>query len=185
MTPREEERRVMEQGMRWFRDVCQDTDCPDVDRIKRHVRIAVNEKWLATELASEVPATLADDAKRRTRQALSETNDRPSIRRAVNAHRAWRWAGVGALAAAACLVMIVRVNRSRPTEDSLVFVSAFEQYEEDDLTLSLRALKDDVLDLEQNLETQVSATFGNSVFDTLLDDLDRSLQEAEADDDWS
>ncbi len=141
---------------RWFREVCPAP--PDVERsaIRRRVRVALDEQWLATRLIHDAPPDLADRAKSRVREALRETTGSSSRIQAVRgrgSRLAW-WVG-GGLSAAAAVGLAVVVLRS-PTEsvgaEAVSFVSAFELFDEDGFDGELARLRDVFLAADEGLE---------------------------------
>jgi hypothetical protein len=190
VTPDRHQQRRIEQQEQWLREVCADTEGPDVDRIKMLVHIEVNEQWLAQQLHERVPADLADRTRRRVRAILSEgghPHEKHSGAAAVHPyrHHLFRRLGGVAAAAAACLLVLVSVYRVPPASAELSFVDAFERFTDDKLNQSLAVLAEDVDDLEEAFVTRAVEDLDDALYDDLMDAIDGIMWKNGAGDDWS
>ncbi|MFQ5414047.1 MAG: hypothetical protein ACE5E6_06270 [Phycisphaerae bacterium] len=71
MSPHDEHMHDIAAGESWLRAVAPDHGRPDVASVKRRVRVALQEAWLADTLRDHVPPELGDRVKRRVRSALN------------------------------------------------------------------------------------------------------------------
>ena len=193
MTSDELRDREIEQGEQWFREVCPDPPAIDVATIKRNVRVAIQEQWLRNTLRDETPSDLEDrtkasvlaavEAQRRGERAAEQGI--PAGRRVP---RALRWVGGLGLAAAACLVVYVGLNRSDvdrtiASGDS-PYASAFEAYREDELADSLWNLEDDVTQLELAYGVSVWADDEDAFMDDFRDEIDAVMSDDPGGAEW-
>ena len=185
----------LQQAEAWFASVCADQTGPDLDRIKRHVRLAVNEQWLADELDQTSDSNVSADTKLCIRELLANTiggqqHTPPAVLcdvtpTSLRRTHTMQWLGAASLAAAACLLIAVAIQRTESPAANLVLVSAFEQYEEDDFTQSIASLDQDLDELEAAWDHNESTVDANGYFEYVLDDLDTKLYEAQDKGDWT
>jgi hypothetical protein len=195
MTSDEQRMREIEQGERWFREVCAEPEPPDTNRIKRRVQLAVNEQWLGDQPNGQPPADLADRTKRRVWAAVAaERTARAGLRVPHGGtrlgRRFYQWAGGLGVAAAACLLAFFGLREPLATteEPTFTLLEAFEAFQEDELADSLAALEDDLTELELAVDTLSFISDDEEMFDDLLDTVDDLMREGETDQsetDWS
>ena len=188
MTSDEGQMREIEQLERWFADASVDPPAPDVARLKERVRIEVDERWLEAQLHDEVPADLADRIGRRIRATPAThrdpgTGQTDAVGRTRHLCHVYRW--VGAAAAAACLLAFVGLHQSQPSDTELSFVTAFEQYQEDDFAESIAQLDEELAEFELAFETVADFEGEDTSYNDLLDAIDALMLSDDLEDDWS
>ncbi len=130
MNPSDPDMAALERDEQWFAGMCDKPTDFDVTRIKRHVRIAVEERWFAQQMGVGVPLGLAG----RMRGAVRESVAVPQSRRRMLRFSLWSGAG---LSAAAVLAIAFVQGPWRSTEvgeeDADVgYAAAFAQYVSED-----------------------------------------------------
>ena len=135
MNDAKRQREELDRDEQWLAGVCERSAEIDPARIKRAVRVAVEEQWLARNLSPDAPAGLSRRARHAVRQALA-TVPRAGVRGHRRVVRVWAWIG-GGLAAAAAVTLTVfgpwrAAGPSDGDEASTSFVSAFEEFKEED-----------------------------------------------------
>lgn len=159
----------IERDEQWFAGVCERSaeavnfaepltggSAVDTARIKRTVRIAVEELWLADHVGHDIPAGLADRARRAVREALTEAPCGVGNQGRTRVIRVWAWVGGGLAAAAVIGLAVIGSRNLTPTADSdnaaMVFATAFEEFQDDDkLDQELSELRDALSKLDQTV----------------------------------
>jgi hypothetical protein len=165
----------------WLRSVSADPVACDAERIKLSVRVAMDESWLAGQVAETAPVGLQARLRERIASELSgmaaTSAGGAEIGRSCKGSRSParlpRWASA-IVGMAACLMLAVLVGPFAPsTPASFSAVDAFLVYDDsDEFVDSLATLDADVWDLEYSLGlTAFHATEDDSV-DELNDDID-------------
>jgi len=124
----------VDRGEQWLAGVCERSAEIDAARIKRAVRVAIEEQWLARNLSPDAPAGLSRRARHAVREALAAA--RAGVRGHRGVVRVWAWIGGGLAAAAAVALTVFGPWRIAGTSDgdeaSTSFVSAFEEFKDED-----------------------------------------------------
>ena len=154
MTDEQRQREELERDEQWFAEVCERSGEIDSTRIKRTVRIAVEEFWLAGHVPHDVPARLAASARRAVREALTESTGGAANQKRPRVIRVWAWVGSGLAAAALIGLAVIGSRHLMPTTDSDVaamnYAAAFEEFQDDDeLDQELSELRDAFSELDQ------------------------------------
>jgi hypothetical protein len=138
MNDAKRQREEIDRDEQWFAGVCERSVEIDAARIKRAVRVAIEEQWLARNLSPDAPAGLSRRARHAVREALA-TAPRAGVRGHRGVVRVWAWIGGGLAAAAAITLMVFGPWRMAATSDgdeaSTSFVSAFEEFKDEDEAL--------------------------------------------------
>jgi len=179
----------IEQLERWFADASVDPPGPSVPCLKERVRIEIDERWLEAQLHDEVPVDLADRIARRVWATLAADQDQgtgrtDAVGRTRHVDHVYRWIGAAATVAA-CLIAFVGLHQGRPGDAGLSFVTAFEQYQEDDLADSISQLDEELAELELGFETVAGFEREDSSYDELLDAIDALMLSDDLENDWS
>lgn len=135
MNDAKRQREEVDRDEQWLAGVCERSAEIDPARIKRAVRVAIEEQWLARNLSPDAPAGLSRRARHAVREALAAA-PRAGVRGHRRVVRVWAWIG-GGLAAAAAVVLTVfgpwrAAGPSDGDEASTSFVSAFEEFKDED-----------------------------------------------------
>ena len=148
----------IERDLQWLAGVCERSAEIDPARIKRAVRMAIEEQWLTRNLSLDVPAGLSTRARQAVRDALAPASA-PLVQ--VCGHRrvthVWAWIGGGLAAAAAITLTVFGLGRMAGTRDgdetSTNFVSAFEEFKDEygDLDRELSRLREAFSELDQTV----------------------------------
>jgi len=154
VTDEHRQRDELERDEQWFAGFCERTAEIDTTRIKRSVRIAADELWLAGHAPHDVPAGLAARARQAVRGALTEELSGAGNRGRTRVIRAWAWVGGGLAAAAMIGLAVIGAGYLAPTADSydetINYALAFEEYPDDDeLDQELSELRDAFSELDQ------------------------------------
>ena len=138
MNDAKRQREEVECGEQWLAGVCERSAEIDPARIKRAVRVAIEEQWLARNLNADAPAGLSTRARHAVREALAGA-PRAGVRGNRRVVRVGAWIGGGLAAAAAVVLTVVGPWRaagpSSGDEASTSFVSAFEEFKDEDEAL--------------------------------------------------
>mgnify|MGYP001568376068 CR=1 FL=1 len=149
VTDEQRQREELERDEQWFAGVCERSaeavnlaepltggSAIDTARIKRTVRIAVEELWLAGHVPHDVPAGLAARARRAVQEALTEAPSGAGNQGRTRGIRVWAWVGGGLAAAAVIGLAVIGSRNLTPTADSddaaMNFATAFEEFQDDD-----------------------------------------------------
>ena len=161
------QREEIERDEQWFAGVCERSaegvnlaepltggSAIDTARIKRFVRIAVEELWLAGKVPDDVPAGLAGRARRAVRETLTEAPRGTGNQGRTRVVRLWAWVGGGLAAAAVIGLAVIGSRNLSPAADSddaaMDFATAFEEFQDDDeLDQELSELRDAFSELDQ------------------------------------
>jgi len=167
VTDEQRQREELERDEQWFAGVCERSaeavnfaepltggSAVDTARIKRIVRIAVEEHWLAGHVGHDVPAGLTASARRAVREALTEAPGGSGKQGRSRVIRVWAWVGSGlATAAVIGLAVIGLSNGTRTVEfddATITYATAFEEFQDDDeLDQELSKLRDAFSELDQ------------------------------------
>ena len=194
---------IVEQQEQWFRDIAHEPEPPDLDRVKRRARIAINEDWLGGKLghASVEGDVSLTGLTLRTQKRIAVTvakerldiaaRERNARRRALRG-RVLRLTGTIGLAAAACIAIFVGLPRT-PTDtraDGFDRLAAFDAYEEGELTRMLTDLDKELNDLENRFDTVKASTIEEGLYDDLYESIDELSDDGEyvdltAETDWT
>ena len=145
----------IERDERWLAGVCERSAEIDPAPIKRAVRVAIEEQWLTRNLSLEAPAGLSTRARQAVRDALAAS--RVGVLGHRRVIRVWAWIGGGLAAAAAIALTVFGPWRMAGTLDgdeaSTNFVSAFEEFKDDDgdLDQELSRLREAFTELDQTV----------------------------------
>ena len=138
MNDAKRQREEVDRDEQWLAGVCERSAEIDPARIKRAVRVAIEEQWLARNLSPDAPAGLSRRARHAVREALA-TTPRAGVRGRRGVVRVWAWIGGGLAAAAAVVLTVVGPWRMAATSDgdeaSTSFVGAFEEFKDEDEAL--------------------------------------------------
>ncbi|MFH1110218.1 MAG: hypothetical protein V1790_13645 [Planctomycetota bacterium] len=138
MNDSERQRGEIERDEQWLAGVCERSAEIDPARIKRAVRVAIEEQWLARNLSPDAPAGLSRRARHAVQEALAAA-PRAGLRGHRRVVRVWAWIGGGLAAAAAVVLTVLGPWRLAATSDgdeaSTSFVSAFEEFKDEDEAL--------------------------------------------------
>jgi hypothetical protein len=138
MNDAKREREEIDRDEQWLAGVCERSAEIDRARIKRAVRVAIEEQWLARNLSPDAPAGLSRRARHAVREALA-TAPRAGVRGHRRVLHVWAWIGSGLAAAAAVALTVFGPWRMGATSDgdeaSTSFVSAFEEFKNEDEAL--------------------------------------------------
>ncbi len=156
----------------WFAGVCERSAEIDTARIKRTLRIALEERWLAGHVPCDVPVGLSARTRQAVREALlaAQGGDQGRIR--VIRLRSWIGGGL-AVAAAICFAVVGPWKGSTPpVESELSFARVFEEFQVDgELDQELNRLRDAFLELDQS----VAGGWGEDFWEEKVEDaLDQS-----------
>jgi len=163
------QREEIERDEQWFAGVCERSgeavnlaepltggSAIDSARIKRTVRIAVEELWLAEHVGHDVPAGLAASARRAVREALTEAPRGAGNQGRTRVIRIWAWVGGGLAAAAVIGLAVIGSRNLTPTADSddaaMNYTTAFEEFpDNEELDQELGELRDAFSELDQTV----------------------------------
>jgi len=138
----------------WFAGVCGRSAEIDAARIKRVVRIAIEEQWLAGQVSHDAPAELSARTRRAVREALLEAQGGAGNQGRNRVIRLWAWVGSGLAAAAAITFAVLGPWNTTPqsVENELSFAAVFEEFQDDgELDQELNRLRDAFLELDQTV----------------------------------
>lgn len=156
MTDGQRQREEMERDEQWFAEVCERSAAIDCTRIKRAVRIAVEELWLAGQVPRDVPAGLTTHARQAVREALTEAPRGTGLQGRTRRIRVWAWVGGGLAAAAVIGLAVIGLRNLTPTADSpdavINLATAFEEVPDDEeLDRELAELRDAFSELDRTV----------------------------------
>lgn len=169
MTDEQRQREELERDELWFAGVCERSaeavnfaepltggSAVDTARIKRTVRIAVEEQWLAGHVPHEVPAGLADRARRAVREALTEAPSSTGNQGRTRVIRVWAWVSGGLATAAVIGLAVIGSRNLTPTADSddaaMNYATAFEKFQDnEELDQELSELREAFSKLDQTV----------------------------------
>ena len=156
VTDEQRQREELERDEQWFAEVCERSAEIDCARIKRTVRIAVEELWLAGHVSHDVPAGLAARTQRAVREALTDSPCGAGNQGRPRAIRVWAWVGCGLAAAAVIGLAVIELRNLTPTADpddaAMNFAAAFEEFpNEEVLDQELSELRDAFSELDQTV----------------------------------
>ncbi|MFQ5590673.1 MAG: hypothetical protein ACE5HE_05895 [Phycisphaerae bacterium] len=178
MTSHEDQPRAIERDERWLREVWCDAGGPDIDLVMQRVSIELNERWLEGRVDIEPPADLIHGVERRVRSALAAERRKPALLRRGVTWRStfvFRAACAAASAAAALVFLLVWLDRRVPALPEFSALTAFEAFEEDDLTLSLADVEDRLTELESAFDTVATSYEEEEAVDELYERIDSML----------
>ncbi len=160
---------------KWLDGVCPNnvTDSElNLDRLKRHVRLAVQEAWLARELQTNhrTPDSLSASISGRIKQQLTATDAKHTTKRRGKLPWIFRPWQLGALATAAAIAIVaVGLGLYYPSthEDSYVLLDSLTEDSlfSNDIDMSLTALTEELDDFSWTLQS-------------LDEDIDSDIQDA-------
>ena len=176
----DEQMRELEANERWLRGEDVLTDVPNIDALKLRARIEAHEAWLDERWTDAVPAGLVERARARVHDEITAT--KRDVER--GGHRLLRWGAGVALAAAACLALLVGLPTSPTPETEIALLDAFAAYSQADIDETLAMLGDDVTDLELAFFESHSEELNDGTVDELLDDI-QNFDLNDTYDDWS
>ena len=145
----------IERDKQWLAGVCERSAEIDPARIKRAVRVAIEEQWLTRNLSLDAPAGLSTRARHAVRDALAVR--RAGVRGRRQVIRVWAWIGGGLAAAAGITLTVVRpweATRTREEDQAVVsFVTALEEFKDEgeDLDQELSRLREAFSELDQTV----------------------------------
>lgn len=150
MTDERQQRTEIEAGEAWLRSIDVGVGGPDLDIVKRRIRVAVDEAWIDPQLGAGPSIDVADGVKRRLREVLAERRSDGPDRRIDDgpSRRSWRPAGWLAGLSAAAVVAFCIVGLDARTAIEMPTADAFEQYEIDDFDTALGTLDDELQEFE-------------------------------------
>lgn len=154
MTDRQFQQEEIDRDEQWLAGVCERSAEIEVARIKRVVRIAVEEQWLAGHVPLDTPSGLPARARRVVQEALSDAPGGTGIRGRTRVIRSWAWVGTGLAAAAAIAFAVVGSWSMAPQseEAEVSFASAFEDFQiDEELDQELSRLRDAFSKLDQSV----------------------------------
>lgn len=154
MSDSQSKQEAIERDEQWLAGACERSAEIDVARIKRVVRIAVQQQWLAGQVSHDAPAELPTRARRVVREVLSDAPRGAGIGGRTPHFRSWVWIGTGLAAAAVIVFAVVGSWDPVPQSDEveLSFVAAFEDSQlDEELDQELSRLRDAFLELDQSV----------------------------------
>lgn len=169
---------------KWLAERLDEAVHPNLEMLKRHVSVAVEEQWLAKTLIDDQKPELIRAVKKKLREVGrgASSSDGPSIIRPR-----WSWfvkraAAIGALAA--CVVFAWQWNESTSVSiPSDVLTEAFLEFDVGELSSQLALLGSDIEmfgDWELGDYSEAEA-----IYDDASDSIDRLLGDEDWPDDWS
>ena len=154
MTDEKRQREDIERDEQWLAGVCERSTEIDTGRIKRAVRITVEEQWFRGNIPSDVPAGLPGRVRRVIQETLADTPVGAGNQVQPRVIRLWGWVGGGLAAAAAIGLLVVgswKTPQPSHTDDAgISFAAAFEEFQDnEELDQELDRLRDSFSVLDQ------------------------------------
>jgi hypothetical protein len=193
MSSFEEQKREIERNELWLRRIAKEPEGLDVDLVKRHVEVAIQERWLLQQAEEpRLPRQLVARVRQRVRSELSEAGEMAGgngaeLRRRHPLLRHGGWIG-GLLAAAAVVAfaLLVPVNRlqnvtivagnanAQDNDPDLFYLDAFEDFTDtsDDFADQLAMLDEDLYELETAGVWEESDVWQDETFEQLRDEIE-------------
>lgn len=171
-------------GEKWLAEHLEEAVHPDLELLKRHVSVAVDEQWLAEKLVDDQKPELIRAIKQKLREVGRGV---PSPVAASTYRPRWSWfvkrsATVAALAA--CVVFAWRWNESTSVSiPSDALTEAFLEFDAGELSSQLALLQSDIEmfgDWDPDEYSEADA-----IYDDTSESIDRLLGDKDWPDDWS
>lgn len=171
-------------GEKWLAERLGEAVHPNLELLKRHVSVAVEEQWLARTLVDDQKPELIRAIKNKLREVGrgASSSDVPSSIRLR-----WSWfvkrsAAVAALAA--CVVFAWRWNESTSVSiPSDVLTEAFIEFDAGELSSQLALLESDIEMFGAWEPDEYTET--DAIYDDASESIDRLLGDEDWPDDWS
>jgi len=190
VTPERERQSQIDAGERWLTGVDVDPPTTDVEGLKRSVRVAALERWLASQDRLAPPQDMAARLKQGVRRECERL--RRDGRRLAAFRKVRRWSAAAA-SLAACIAVVVLGTRpshvAGPRVVSNAPAAALDRWmaslhgpmSEEDVSLAL--LEQEVRSLERSMTGPESAAIDvdAALMDDLFDDSERLLAELQDD----
>lgn len=158
-------REDIEHGETWLAKLCARSEPVDVSAIKKRVRVAIGEKWLAQRLNDANDAQVTGRMRGKLRESIARASRAGAPEFLRSTHRL-HWVAVSAVGVAAMLLITFGDLLGRATQIDDVreeieapYANAFEQYEGDEWDTSLG-------ELSSEFESLVSASRSGVRLDT-------------------
>jgi hypothetical protein len=183
MESSDEYRQEIERHERWLREAAPEPEGLDLEKVRTHVRIALQEQWLAQQADdSALPTDIAERVMRRLDEELAadarcDVESGRARNRRVLRHAGWLG---GSLAAAAAIVFAfvgpfgALPGGEADPPDGEFYLDAFEAYVEanDRFAQLLAIIEEDLAELEDTNGEYDPSAWQDSMLEDLRDDID-------------